>query len=207
METSFYDEIDISPNGEILAILSFRWLSFWNVSTGKLIYHTEEYKSVNFAALSFSLDSAQLAIVLNNRDGDKIYFIDVKTKDELWEIPVDSYWKIVFSPDWRCFALGVGLEGEIEIWDIEKRVRIMQSPGLYQIGKDHNSIDRLVFSHDGSVLASMSKGVIRFWDVASGKLIAELEPDFPVQDLAFCPNGHCLAMTGYDGVIRIWGIP
>ncbi len=82
-------------------------------------------------------------------------------------------------------------------------------PGLTlkRILRGHtNTINRIAWSPDGSLLASPSgDGRIRIWDVAQGECIAVLEKHFNmVKSVAWSPNGHRLASGSADATIRIW---
>src|SRR5439155_11851459 len=65
------------------------------------------------------------------------------------------------------------------------------------------------FSRDGSLLASGElNGLIRLWDVASGKSRFPLgQHTGGVRCLHFSPDGKWLASCGYDGCLRLSSIP
>jgi WD40 repeat protein len=46
----------------------------------------------------------------------------------------------------------------------------------------------------------------RFWDTQTGQLLGEITPDYEIEDIAFSPDGRIIAVSGEDGLIRIWGV-
>jgi WD40 repeat protein len=64
----------------------------------------------------------------------------------------------------------------------------------------------VAFSADGATLAAAcSDGLIRLWDVASGRLRRTLSGHTDaVGRLAFTPDGRTLASLGHDNVLNLW---
>jgi WD40 repeat protein len=73
---------------------------------------------------------------------------------------------------------------------------------------DEPSLDvaALAFTSDGTTLAAAcSDGVIRLWDVPSGKLRLTFSGHTGrVLHLAFAPDGRTLASVGEDNVLNLW---
>jgi WD40 repeat protein len=67
-------------------------------------------------------------------------------------------------------------------------------------------VTALAFSSDGRTLASgHDNGFVRFWDVASRRLIGEIEahPE-AVSAIAFAPIGDRVATAGEDRTVKVW---
>ncbi len=67
-------------------------------------------------------------------------------------------------------------------------------------------VTALAFSTDGRTLASgHDNGAVRFWDVASRRLIGEIEahPE-AVSAISFAPTGDRVATAGEDRVVKLW---
>jgi WD40 repeat protein len=67
-------------------------------------------------------------------------------------------------------------------------------------------VTALAYSGDGRTLASgHDNGLVRFWDVASRRLIGEIQahPE-AVSAIAFAPVGERVATAGEDRVVKVW---
>jgi WD40 repeat protein len=65
----------------------------------------------------------------------------------------------------------------------------------------------MAFSPDGMLFASASEsdGTLRLWDVTTGEELAVIE-NTSISAMAFTADGKLLLTTGYDGMIRVWGV-
>ena len=61
------------------------------------------------------------------------------------------------------------------------------------------------FSPDGRLLASGSwDGMVKLWEVASGRLLWSGRHTSHVNGVAFTPDGLTLASAGNDPMVQIW---
>jgi WD40 repeat protein len=68
-------------------------------------------------------------------------------------------------------------------------------------------MESLMFSPDGSLIASSSKSSIIVWDIQTGGLVRKLEGHTDiVWSVAFSPSGTTLVSGGKDSDIRIWNL-
>jgi WD40 repeat protein len=65
---------------------------------------------------------------------------------------------------------------------------------------------RLAFGGNGESLATVDKQVLRLWDPASGRAVAALQQDDPIEDLAFSPDGQRIATIAAGGVATMWSV-
>jgi WD40 repeat protein len=109
-------------------------------------------------------------------------------------------------------TLAIGLEdGSVRLWDLATgKERTLDtghaakapSPTAWQ----HTATLAVAFAPDGKTLATSGRdGVVKLWDVASGRNLYTLEQQFTwVEALAWSRDGRTVASAGRDGVIRLW---
>ena len=69
-------------------------------------------------------------------------------------------------------------------------------------------ITALDFNKDGLLASGSTDGLVKLWDINSGKLIVNLVDDYfgPVNTLSFHSDGKLLAVAGYTRKINLWDI-
>ncbi|MGH9428015.1 MAG: WD40 repeat domain-containing protein, partial [Terriglobia bacterium] len=111
---------------------------------------------------------------------------------------------IVFSPDGKSFATGEE-NNVVNLWDAStwREIRSMTVPS----GFSDFGADRLNYSPDGRLLASISNGGdFRLWEVSSGRFLGGRRDD-AAEGLLFGPDGRSIVTFGrYGGPIRLWQI-
>ena len=142
-----------------------------------------------------------------------------ETKKE-WSLPKGiDVWSLVFTPDGKALAGGVGglregrFYGEVRIWDPSSGEDRRALTG------HANPVMSVAFSHDGRTLASGSGtygapvGDVRIWDVKSGRLLRTLtEADVAIVTTAFSPDDKTVASGGthwregsvFGGAVTLW---
>ncbi|WP_316191849.1 MULTISPECIES: WD40 repeat domain-containing protein [unclassified Bradyrhizobium] len=75
-------------------------------------------------------------------------------------------------------------------------------------GRLYGDVQALVFSPDGSSLATAAGELIRLWDVAAGVELAHYSLDSPgeIQNLSFSPDGGILMAGSEAGTVRRWRV-
>jgi WD40 repeat protein/uncharacterized caspase-like protein len=130
---------------------------------------------------------------------------------------------VAFSPDGKLIASGGGntVSGgspSIKLWDL-------QSGKLLHSIPTQSIVHTVSFSPDSSMIASSggeiqllrsattgmeakgTDGVIKLWDVQSGKLIKALDSQTGlIQSVVFSPDGKLLASGNYDKTIKLWDV-
>lgn len=123
---------------------------------------------------------------------------------------------LAFSPDSTYLASGFGTD-TIRIWDVISgaSVKVIMIRGMETATQQHIQLEGPVgFSPDGGRLASGSgDGIVRFWDVATGRLLSKIVASDPVNALAFSPDGRRIATGSGDSsllqplhapAVRVW---
>ena len=114
-----------------------------------------------------------------------------------WDVENDVY-SVVFSPDGRLLASGVGYTARV--WRVA-------DGELQRIMKGHEGpVYGAAFSPDGTLLASGSSDhTVRLWRVSDGVLLRDLEGHgSAVYGVVFSPDGTLLASGSGDGTVRVW---
>ena len=202
----------LAPNGKMYLDKSSEGLRIFDFDDEKNGLIIGEHNPRFIQDYFFSPDNARIAVMEWSSKVDiAIYFYDIETRNLIKEFSAPRGRLYTISPDWK-YLIFVDKDDYINIWDFEKGIALHKLPGHRLIAGESHSLAGLVFSPDGKMFASLeranrsSNGVVRFWEVSTGKLLGEIIPDFPIDGISFSPDGTVIATTG-DGTIRIWGIP
>ena len=99
-----------------------------------------------------------------------------------------------------------GSKGLFQRWNVAKP----EAPAkmAMQIQVPENWVNAVDLTADGRLMAlGSSDNVAQVWDLASGRLVAELPHSEPVSSVAFADGDRTLVTAGSDGVTRLWTIP
>ncbi|RWS16827.1 WD repeat-containing protein 61-like protein [Dinothrombium tinctorium] len=140
-------------------------------------------------AASSSLDSHIRFWDLNS--GTQVQSIDAG--------PVDA-WTVCFSPDSKLIATG-SYSGKINLYNTETGTREAQ---LDTKGKFPLTI---AFVNGKSVASGATDGMIKIFDVESGKLVKTLEGHaMPIRSLAFSPDCQFLVTASDDCHLKVYDV-
>lgn len=134
-----------------------------------------------------------------------IYDIDhLDAQPILLNEPTEGAEILAFSPDGKLLAVDNGWNGDIILWDLEKKEIITTLVG----GDESHFGGNLVFNPDGSILVSKSskyrgEGDIRLWDVANQTELICFQGN--VSSKPFNSDGSLMAFSG-GGNLRLWNI-
>ena len=87
------------------------------------------------------------------------------------------------------------------MWDIAtgEQLRVLRNPAAKVIAATFSPKRRMAATADDG-------GVVRLWDLASGKELARLRNGDYAYGAAFSPDGRLLVSAGDDGTARLWDV-
>jgi WD40 repeat protein len=114
-------------------------------------------------------------------------------------VPFGKRTRLIYSPDGRWLAGGVGSRKGIFLWDARTRRQAAKFPG-------HDArIQSVAFSPDGRRLLSVSEDQkIRLWELGTGSSREFRGHTGQVYAAAFHPDGTRVAAAGREGIIWLW---
>ncbi|MGI5292854.1 eIF2A-related protein [Nonomuraea polychroma] len=175
----------------------------WDLITGReLRCFTGEGKP-DVKRLAFDADGARLAVGFTM--GHDVRVWDVATGRLLHRMPsVGNVTDLAFHPDGNVLA--IGSDHVVVLWDLS-------APRPRKVREIHHQVHAIAFSSDGTLLATggldRTAGV---WEVATGRVLHQLEHENSVTVVAFHPEGGRLATTSAythgrpDSVSRVWDL-
>jgi WD40 repeat protein len=113
---------------------------------------------------------------------------------------------LAIHPD-GSLLLTTGTDITSQLWDISSLKNgecRADEIGMF-LGESYSSPDA-VFAPDGNSIALVDLSNIRLRKTSDRKLIALLESDLPIFDIAFSPDGHWLAAAQHIGSVTLWDL-
>lgn len=214
-----------SPDGRLLATYTVEQDKDNNTGSALTLYQTDTGKEVRRfkgptrtyqARLCFTPDGK--SILLAGADGT-IHFYETDTGKELRKFERrGNVATLVLAPDGKTFAQRASPHAAVALCDTTtgKEIRTIGvathrdsggyfSPGSWRGDGDEQDV---AFSPDGKTLASaQSGGVIRLWEVATGKEVSETNGhQGEVTSLSVAADGKTLWSGGGDDSCRQWDL-
>jgi WD40 repeat protein len=108
---------------------------------------------------------------------------------------------VYFSADERRLATA-SLDGTARVWDLGDGHELLR-----MVAPDSHQIYSMAMSKDGRYIATGGIGIVRLWDVLSGREELQLPHDSLVNGVAISDDGRLLATAGRDGIVRLFEVP
>ncbi len=169
-----------------------RTIRAWHVETGDLAAELQPHNGT-ISRLWISPDEAAL-FALGTWRIDRFELPELR--QTLFLPDTEIYMGSAPSSDGR-FLVTAGVR-DIRLWDFAAAAGCLRLAG-------HEGRVAAVLSSDGTRIATGdSRGTVRLWDTANGRLLAEWsEHRERVRSLVFSPDGHLLASGSIDGMLCV----
>jgi serine/threonine protein kinase/WD40 repeat protein len=216
-EPSEFCTATLSPDGACLAAAALcpdgrGLITVWDARSGRQVLE----KRLRATSLAFAPDHQLLAAGADSGD------------IHLWALPTGEALEPFAGERTRIFALAFGRNprrsgsrseatallgrwlvaachagGTVVVWDLETR-----SARSHCRGSDRDNY-AAAFSPDGALLATAGRGMVRLWNVATGRLLLGWVAHNLMTGLAFSPDGRCLAVAcsplyNQRGGLEVW---
>ncbi|MBL8809745.1 MAG: PD40 domain-containing protein [Planctomycetaceae bacterium] len=190
-----------SPKGPVSARI-------WDATTGKQV---SEFK-VHQDTIRDARFSADETHVLTSSEDHTARLWEVVTGKETHVFShTSSITSMAFSPDgkkiltasagWQSHyidANGKPAAPSTKLWDAATGKLLIETP--------HQQGVTATFSESGDQIVTASRGVITFYDTASGKELATHREPKIGTDVVFCPNGRYFVVITPDEPLELWSI-
>jgi WD40 repeat protein len=169
-------------------------IRLWNVADGQVVRVWGKEHRAPITEIEFSPDG-QMLVSVDVQSQARLW--RVSTGEEVWELE-DVRAPAAFSPDGKVLAL-VSSNG-ITLWRVEDQQIIIVISNF--------EVKDMIFSADGQMLITNGGeegDEIRFWDVATGKLLRRLTwHTWVVLVLGLSSKGDRLVSGSADLTIKLW---
>ncbi|NUM49056.1 MAG: hypothetical protein HUU38_30495, partial [Anaerolineales bacterium] len=174
------------------------WMNADGTFRGEQVSHEDFIMNVLYAPDSTRL-FIQTAQTINNTSAGVVIVYDVQTGQPLQTLAhPDFVTASALSPDTATLAASSANTVTLWDWATGTEKLSISTPNLAQT---------LAFSPDGSLLAgTFNGGVIQVWDVATGQVLATLQPGGELFGVRFVMGGTVLAAMQYDGTVQFLGV-
>jgi WD40 repeat protein len=211
----------LSPDKKTLFIAGFKEITQFDIQSGKSLRDFPLKPDLNEEILGPFERSGRLVMALSP-DGNTlavpalvtIAFWNVQSGKEILyaEGHRDRIDSLSFAPDGKRLLTGAA-DSRLCLWDLARGQRLRDfvseplPPDKFGFGRERISLFRVrgMFSPDGKSIAGLWwGGKLHIFDAASGKLREQLGGSVGQTGFAFSPNGKFVAVTGPDGLVRLF---
>lgn len=191
--------LDISPDGNKLAILNKKYIRIWDLEQQRNIITIPTHLNYTYS-VRFSPNGKLVAYGAPNNE---IIIADIAKGDEIYRLKNDQRHVIAlaFSPDNKYLATGAE-DSSLYIWDLSEKKPIVVLKNM------ESSPFSMCYSSDGLLLAVAHWiPFITVLDAQTGKSIKQLNGTLgPIETIKFSKDDSQLYFNMQDSVIRYWNI-
>jgi len=128
---------------------------------------------------------------------------DEKEPRELGSIDKKVPRSMAFSPDAKML---LEYDGErVHVWNVADG-GVAQTLEIPDVDKRRGTLGSVTCTPDGTIAIAVSRGVINYWDLETGKARAQFKVPPHADMLAVSPDSRCLALAG-GASLGLWTVP
>jgi len=207
--------LSFSPDGNFLVTgADGGYAQVWDIASGEEISHF--FHSSQVWVVDFTPDGKRVI----SGGGEEVIIWDPQTGTEFYRLKAGTN-ILAISPNGKVAASAA--KTSITVWDVDTGKILTTKNQIIPLDNDDDllSIDALIFSPDGSMIASSEGnrygptkipppdsigGRIIIWDTLTGNDIANLMHGDEVSALAFSSDGKKLVSGSFDNTSRVWNV-
>jgi WD40 repeat protein len=213
----------LSPDGSRVAALlwplrgsdapSLATLTIWETATGREVL-SRRLGYANPAV--YSPDGRWIVLsgsasATDEPADDQVVWLDARTGEQAAALKVRkghlARWdRVAFSHDGRRLATYAAAgPSSVLVWDVEPILRGESPEPAATLTGQGGEVTHVEFSPDGRRVLTAGGGVVKLWDVVSGREVLTLKASAAAISAAyFSPDGHTI-WGGLDEAGRLWG--
>lgn len=198
--TSLIQRAALSTAGERVALIrDDSSISFWEVSTGRLIGSPRTRHTTTIVPPVFSPDGAQAASA------------SVYQSVCVWDVVSPQHSNASTGERDAIHSAAFSADGKRIVASSRQAIHIYESAagervGSYPINRNvaKRNPDTITLSSDGKMYASSASNSLELYSVTSGELIRTHLMEDGIRSVAFSPDAAKVACVSVDGTIHIW---
>ena len=189
-----------SPDGSLLAAGTIEgWIVLWDVASRQIVGVLEGHLSWKWTTTLAFTPEGGLLVSGSFSDEDRIKLWNVATREMKGVLKghAAAVNQVVFSPDGSILA-SCSNDRSVRIWEVAT-----QKAKFTLVRNLGEAVYSIAITPDGSVLAAAvpRNNAIGFWNLTTGRQIAEWVAGYSNYMIAYSPDGSILASGGNRGTI------